>query len=156
MPALSDKNRLATVQATALLDSPTEESFDRLTRLVTDPVDLLRDVYGWGADSIDAPALFSTLQTLLSSRFEIPAIIQSEGQVLQLDAFGFFAEFDPIEDPSALTVHLRMPAGLTQADLIRSMVGRDLDAVRAAFAEARYREPEIRGAQPSTGAERVS
>jgi len=28
--------------------------------------------------------------------------------------------------------------------------------VRAAFAEARYREPEIRGAQPSTGAERVS
>ena len=27
--------------------------------------------------------------------------------------------------------------------------------VRAAFAEAGYREPEIRGAQPSAGAERV-
>ncbi|MGS2619515.1 DUF6603 domain-containing protein [Micromonospora sp. LZ34] len=93
--------------------------FDRLARLFTDPVGLLRDVYAWGQPGFDGLALFTTLQTLLREKFEIPAeILQPPGDPALLEAFGFTAEVDPTLSPPGLTFSIRLPAGLTRTDTI--------------------------------------
>jgi hypothetical protein len=93
--------------------------FDRLAKLFTDPVDLLRDAYGWGDPGFDGVALFTTLQTLLRDKFEIPAeILQPPGDPALLEAFGFSAEVDPTLTPPGLAISVRVPAGLTRTDTI--------------------------------------
>ncbi|HEV2251670.1 MAG TPA: DUF6603 domain-containing protein [Streptosporangiaceae bacterium] len=93
--------------------------FDRLTQLFSGPEKLLGDVYGWGNASFDGLALFTTLQTLLNLRFDIPAeILQPAGDPALLEAFGFSAEVDPTLSPPGLTISVRLPAGVNRTDTV--------------------------------------
>jgi Family of unknown function (DUF6603) len=93
--------------------------FDRLTQLSSGPAQLLGGVYGWGNANFDGLALFTTLQTLLNLRFDIPAeILQPAGDPALLEAFGFSAEVDPTLSPPGLTISVRLPAGVNRTDTI--------------------------------------
>jgi hypothetical protein len=108
--------------------------FDRLTQLFSGPAQLLGDVYGWGNASFDGLALFTTLQTLLNLRFDVPAeILQPPGDPALLEAFGFSAEVDPILSPPGLTISVRLPAGVNRTDTITAGDWNVTFATAAAF-----------------------
>ena len=85
--------------------------FDRILRLFTDPLGLLRDVYKWGAADFDAVALFRMLQTLLDNTAGISAdLLQPAGMPATLEALVFSATLDQSGPAPGLEVSLR-PAG---------------------------------------------
>jgi hypothetical protein len=91
--------------------------FDRMGRLFTDPVGLLRDVHKWGATDFDGLALFGALQALLETQFLIPAqLLQPPGQPASLEAFAFSAEVDPALSPPGLDVSVRVPGSLSRSE----------------------------------------
>ena len=113
---------------------------ERLTRLFSDPVGLLRDVFGWGRADFDGLTLFGALQTLLQEKFEIPAeILQPPGEPALLEAFGFSAEVDPSLSPPGLLVNLRMPAGVDRTETV------DLDDWQATFQTAATFHADLEG-----------
>ncbi|MDH4256686.1 MAG: hypothetical protein OEX13_19420, partial [Gammaproteobacteria bacterium] len=92
---------------------------NRLLQLFTDPMGLLREVYGWGAPSFDGLTLFRMLQWLLNEKFGIPAeILHPAGEPALLEAFGFNAEVNPAFSPPGLDVTLRAPTSIERSDTI--------------------------------------
>jgi len=92
---------------------------DRMMKLFSDPTGLLGEVYQWGSPGFDGLALFTTLQTLLKEKFEIPAeILRPPGEPAILEAFGFNAEVNPSIAPPGLDVSLRMPASIDSSETI--------------------------------------
>jgi hypothetical protein len=82
---------------------------ERLVRLVTDPLGLLRDVHRWGDPGFDGQALFRTLQTFLARQLNTPSeIIQAPGSPPILEAFAFNAEV--VDD--GVDVDIRVPGEL--------------------------------------------
>lgn len=91
--------------------------FDRMARLFTDPVGLLRDVHAWGAPDFDGLALFGALQALLETQFGIPAqLLQPPGQPALLEAFAFSAEVNPTLSPPGLDVSVRVPGAVSRSE----------------------------------------
>ncbi|NPC52599.1 hypothetical protein D7X99_07975 [Corallococcus sp. AB032C] len=91
--------------------------FDRMARLFTDPVGLLRDVHKWGAPDFDGLALFGALQALLETQFGIPAqLLQPPGQPAMLEAFAFSAEVNPALSPPGLDLSVRVPGALSRSE----------------------------------------
>lgn len=82
--------------------------FDRILRLVTDPLGLLRDVYRWGAADFDGLALFRMLKSLLDSTLGISAeLLQPPGMPATLEAIAFSATVDPTAPVPCLAISLR-------------------------------------------------
>ncbi|UVT15650.1 MAG: hypothetical protein H8K04_17890 [Nitrospira sp.] len=91
----------------------------RLAKLFTEPIVLLREVYRWGDPTFDGLVLFTTLQTLLSQKFGIPAeIIHPPGEPALLEAFGFNLEVNRSFTPPGLDLALRMPTAIDRAETI--------------------------------------
>lgn len=93
---------------------------DRLAKLFTDPTGLLNDVYKWGQPGFDGIVLFTTLQTLLSSKLAIPAqLLVSPGTPAVLEALGFSASVNT-STPPGVDLSLRIPGAASQSDSINA------------------------------------
>jgi len=97
--------------------------FDRVLRLVTDPLGLLRDVYRWGAKDFDGLALFRAVQLVLESTTGLSAVLlKPAGMPATLEAVMVSATVDPSGPMPGLEVSLRAAAegdvsdNLTQDD----------------------------------------
>ena len=82
--------------------------FDRILRLLTDPVGEIGDAYKWGAADFDGVALFRMMKILLDKAVGIPAdILQPTGMPATLEAIAFSATVDPSGPKPGLEVSLR-------------------------------------------------
>ncbi len=82
--------------------------FDRVLRLVTDPIGLLREVYKWGAADFDGLALFRMMKILLEKAADIPTeVLQPPGMPATLEAVIFSATVEPTGPKPGLEVSLR-------------------------------------------------
>jgi hypothetical protein len=94
-------------------------SFERMAKLFTNPIGLLREVYQWGEPGFDGISLFNVLQTLLGQKFEIPAqILQPPGDPAILEAFGFNVAVNNSFSPPGLDVSLRFPGTVSRSESI--------------------------------------
>jgi hypothetical protein len=126
----------------------------RMMKLLSDPTGLLREVYQWGESGFDGLALFTTLQTLLREKLQIPAeILRPSGAPAMLEAFGFNAEVNPGLTPPGLDVSLRMPASIDSSETIdegdwqvkfegRVSVNMDLEATLLPFFDVELHLPQ--------------
>jgi len=85
---------------------------DRLGQLLTQPLQALQSVFGFGTPAFDGLVLFGRLKTMLDTRHDLAQIVITDAGLNALQAPGFVLSVDARSSPPGLIIPLR--SGLSE------------------------------------------